>query len=291
MIELKSILCPVDFFPASEHALRYSMALAENYESRLTILHVVSPVMPSSYEFTVDTGDLVAAFKEHALEKVAEMKSEAGRRQISVKTFVRVGDVEETLRNAVVETKADLVVMGTHGRHGFERWFLGSVTERFLRRSMVPVLSMSEAAAESPVPPNVGRVLVTTDFTEGTADAMNFAFAIAQEAPAHVTLLHVVEQPPERARSSEEIAGILREHLDSMVPPQVRDWCTVEAEVRIGTPYQRILAMAEEDNADLIVMNIHGKGLFDRAVMGSTAERVIRGAPCPVLAIPAPEPQ
>jgi nucleotide-binding universal stress UspA family protein len=148
---------------------------------------------------------------------------------------------------------------------------------------------MSEAATGAPVPPNIGRILVTTDFTEGTAGAMNLAFGIAQEAPAHVTLLHVVEQPPERAQSAEEIAGILREHLDSMVPPQVRDWCTVEAEVRIGTPYQRILAMAEEDKADLIVMNIHGKGLFDRAVMGSTAERVIRGAHCPVLAIPAPE--
>jgi nucleotide-binding universal stress UspA family protein len=289
MIELKSILCPVDFFPASEHALRYAMALAENYKSRLSVLHVVSPVMPSSYEFTVDTGDLVAAFKEHALERVAEMKSEAARRQIAAETFVRVGDVEETLRNAVVETKADLVVMGTHGRRGFERWFLGSVTERFLRRSTVPVLSMAETAVNTPVPPNVGRILVTTDFSGGAADAMNFAFAIAQEAPAHVTLLHVVEQPPERAQSAEEIAGILREHLDSMVPPGVRDWCTVEADVRIGTPYQRILAVASEDHADLIVMNIHGKGLIDRAVMGSTAERVIRGAECPVLSIPAPD--
>jgi nucleotide-binding universal stress UspA family protein len=60
----------------------------------------------------------------------------------------------------------------------------------------------------------------------------------------------------------------------------------VKAEVVIGTPYQRILAVAHEEHADIIVMNIHGKGMLERALMGTTAERVLRAAECPVLAIP-----
>ena len=84
----------------------------------------------------------------------------------------------------------------------------------------------------------------------------------------------------------EGVRKILEEHLESMIPAEARNWCKISARVEIGTPYQRILAVAEETNVDLIVMNIHGIGFWERAVMGATAERVLRAAECPVLAIP-----
>ncbi len=119
---------------------------------------------------------------------------------------------------------------------------------------------------------------------------MAYAFALAQEAPAQVTLLHVVQQPPERSESAEGVAEVLEEHLAGMVPDEVRNWCNVRALVKIGTSYQRILSIAEETGVDLVVMNIHGKGMLDRALMGATAERVLRGAQCPVLSVPATAP-
>ena len=100
---------------------------------------------------------------------------------------------------------------------------------------------MSDVKGEVPVPPDLKRILVTTDFSEGTGTAMDFALALAQEAPAEITLLHVLEQPPETKGSLEEVAAILEEHLDSMVPDEVRNWCTVKSEVKIGASYRRIL--------------------------------------------------
>jgi nucleotide-binding universal stress UspA family protein len=286
MIQIKNVLCPIDFFPASERALEYSIGLASNYGATLHLLHVVSPVLPTSYEFSINTADLVETFKKQATERVTEIESSAKAKGVTVRTAVRIGDIDQELQTSIEETEADLVVMGTHGRRGFERWFLGSVTERLLRHSPVPVLTMSDLDHAIAVPPDLERILVTTDFSDGTSAAMDYALALAQEAPAEIKLLHVVEQPPERKGSVEGIAGILEEHLDSMVPDAVRNWCTVSAEVKIGLPYQRILAAAEETKADLLVMNIHGKGIFERALLGATAERVLRGAECPVLAIP-----
>ena len=74
--------------------------------------------------------------------------------------------------------------------------------------------------------------------------------------------------------------------LERLVPAEARKWCTIETQVETGVPYLQILTIAEKNRADMVVMNIHGKGMLERALLGSTAERVIRGAPCPVLAIP-----
>lgn len=287
MIEFKNVLCPVDFFSASQRALEYSMGVARNYGARLHILHVVSPVMPTSYEFSLNTADLLREFERQSIERVEKMKTDAVRTGVQVETAVRVGDIDEELKTAIAESKADIVIMGTHGRRGFERWFLGSVTERLLRHCPVPVLTLSDSDKPLRVPPDIQKILVTTDFSEGTSTAMAYALALAQEAPAEVVLLHVVQQPPERKEPAEGIASILEEHLSSMVSQDVRDWCDVRAHVEIGTPYQRILDLAEEMAVDLIVMNIHGKGMLDRALMGATAERVLRATQCPVLAVPA----
>lgn len=286
MMKLEHILCPVDFFPASERAFDYALALAANYGADLHLLHVVSAVTPTSYEFQLNTAEVVEQLKAHAEVKMEELARAGRARGVRIHPDTRIGDIHDSLRHAVDEYRADLVVMGTHGRRGFERWFLGSVTERLLRQCPAPILTISHTEAEIRVPPNVEKVLVTTDFSEGTSRAMDFAFAIAQEAPAEVTLLHVMQQPPEGREPLEGIRKILEEHLDSMVPPEVRNWCRVASRVEIGTPYQRILAVAEETGVDLVVMNIHGIGLWERAVMGATAERVLRAVECPLLAIP-----
>jgi nucleotide-binding universal stress UspA family protein len=287
MIHFKNVLCPVDFFPASQRALEYSMGVAKNYQARLHILHVVSPVMPTSYEFSLNTADLLRTFEQQSMERVEQLKTDALSAGVTTETYVRVGDIDEELKRVIHESDADLVVMGTHGRRGFERWFLGSVTERLLRHCAVPVLTLSDLGTPIRVPPDINKILVTTDFSEGTSTAMSYALALAQEAPSEVVLLHVVQQPPERREPAEGIATILEEHLSSMVSDDVRNWCDVRAHVEVGTPYQRILALAEEIGVDLIVMNIHGKGMLDRALMGATAERVLRAAQCPVLAVPA----
>src|SRR5207344_2353311 len=110
---------------------------------------------------------------------------------IDVETVVRSGDVSNKIDAEILADKPDLVVMGTHGRRGFERWIIGSTTERLIRRSPVPVLTLSAAARGGF---RFRRILVTTDFSRGTVNALDYAFSIARENRAGITLLHVLEE-------------------------------------------------------------------------------------------------
>src|SRR6059036_4105027 len=78
----------------------------------------------------------------------------------------------------------------------------------------------------------------------------------------------------------------VRKQLADLVPAEAKDWCDIKTRVETGAPYRIILRILEDEKIDLLVMNIHGKGMLDRALLGSTAERVVRAAPCPVMLIP-----
>src|SRR5262249_5876725 len=129
--------------------------------------------------------------------------------------------------------KSDLVTMGTHGRRGFERWIIGSITERLLRRSPAPVLALSSTVKGAS---RVRRILVTTDFSKGTVNALNYAFSIAKENHAAVTLLHVLEG--NRALISEvyrrRLVRNVEKRLLSLVPADVRETCDVDIRVEAG---------------------------------------------------------
>ena len=81
------------------------------------------------------------------------------------------------------------------------------------------------------------------------------------------------------------IQGVQKQ-LEDLVPEEAKTWCDVDTRVETGVPYRIILRTLEDEKIDLLVMNIHGKGMLDRALLGSTAERVVRVASCPVMLIP-----
>ena len=287
MIRIQSILCPVDFFPASRRALDYAIALARNYEAKLYILHVISTVIPSAYEYSITTAELTRSMEKTSRPEMEEMEKRATQAGVDAKIEVRTGDVRDEIKTAINRTGAGMVIMGTHGRRGFDRWFMGSTTESLLRHVPVPLLMIS-APKPFKAPPEIKRILVTTDFSEGTPDVLAYAFSIAQESQAKITLLHVINDVDADVSGpyrDSRIKGI-RTQLEKLVPPEARDWCEVTTRVERGRPFRRILEITKRDKIDLVAMNVHGKGMLDRALLGSTAERVIRGAPCPVLAVP-----
>jgi nucleotide-binding universal stress UspA family protein len=149
-------------------------------------------------------------------------------------------------------------------------------------------LTISDVGEKSFNAPRFRRILVTTDFSEGTVDALAHAFSVAQENESQVTLLHVLHdvtaELSDKYRAS-LIDGI-RKQLDGMIPAEARNWCDIVSKVEMGVPYRIILRMLADLKIDLLVMNIHGKGMLDRALLGSTAERVVRAASCPVMMIP-----
>ncbi len=286
MISIHKILCPVDFFPASDKAVNYAAGLAEKYDATIYLLHAVTPVVPMAYEYPIDTVAIARSMEEASKDEMKKLAAKLKTRGVNAESRIQVGAVHDVIKRAISVVKPDLIAMGTHGRTGIDRWFLGSETEWLMRHTPVPVLTIS--AKERLREPLFRKILVTTDFSEGTAAALEYAFSIAQENESRITLLHVVNDiamDVSRKYRDSIIDGI-ETKLENMVPQEARDWCDIRTKVEVGHPYRLIERTLEKEKPDLLVMNIHGKGMLDRALLGSTAERVVRAAKCPVLLIP-----
>jgi len=287
MITIETILCPVDFFAASDAAVRYAAGLAGAYGARIHLLHVVNVVPVTAYEYAMDTTHIMKSMEASAEEEMVKLAATVRKAGINVGSQIRTGDVYEEIKQSIEDVKPHMVVMGTHGRRGVERWFMGSTTERLLRHSPVPVITIT-ATGEKAEGPRFRRILVTTDFSEGTSDALAYAFSVAQENESQITLLHVVHDAAAdvSGKYRESLVQGVQKQLDDLVPTEAKAWCDVSTDVEIGVPYRIIVRMLEDEKIDLLVMNIHGKGMLDRALLGSTDERVVRVAPCSVMLIP-----
>ncbi len=288
MISINKILCPVDFFPASDAAVHYATSLAANYEATVHLLHVVTPFIPTGYELAPDMTDVLETMKETSARQLSAVAARVTDAGVAMQSEILVGDAYDEIKRAIEAIKPDLVVMGTHGRRGVERWFMGSTTEKLLRHSPVPLLTIATPGEKPVTAPRFHRILVTTDFSEGTPDALAYAFSVAQENEAEIMLLHVVHDVAAdlSGKYREPLIKGIQKQLEDSIPPEARTWCEVSTRVETGLPYRVILRIIEDQKIDLLVMNIHGKGVLDRALLGSNAERVVRAASCPVMLIP-----
>lgn len=286
MISINRILCPVDFFPASDKAVSYAAGLATIYGAKVYLLHAVTPSIPTAYEFPMNTVAITKSMEEASAREMKKLEAKLKSKGVKVETLIRTGAVHDVIQRAISRVKPDLIAMGTHGRTGINRWFLGSETEWLMRHSPVPVLALSPK--DRLREPAFRRILVTTDFSEGTADALEYAFSIAQENESRITLLHVINDiaMDVSRRYRDSIIHGVENKLEVLVPEEARQWCEIRTKVDVGHPYRLIERTLETDKPDLLVMNIHGKGMLDRALLGSTAERIVRSAKCPVLLIP-----
>ena len=300
MIAINQILCPIDFSDASRHALHHAVALAKWYRSALTLLHVHQPIaVPAGPPEVMPVMVMTRGQHEQLL---AALRSAVGT-AVGESVLAHVDVVEGAAVREIIEcankTAADLIVMGTHGASGFERLVLGSVTEKVLRKSSCPVLTVPPRAPDwAPVPPFFKRILCAVDFSDCSMRALKYATSLAEEADACLTVAHVFELEgalPESWRETltppsirDELIAIeqaRRETLASAVPESARAFCRVETILASGTPYREILRLATQKQSELIVLGIHGRNAADLLFFGSTANHVVRGALCPVLTI------
>src|SRR6516165_6209610 len=249
MISITKILCPVDFFPASDAAVTYAVGLAANYDARIHLLHVITPLLPTAYEYAIDTVEIMKSLEKNAADEMSVIVGRAKDAGVRADTEIRIGDVYDEIKRTIEGEKPELLVMGTHGRRGVERWFMGSTTEKMLRHSPVPMLTISATGEKVSTAPRFRRILVTTDFSDGTSDALAYAFSVAQENDARITLLHVIHD------ASADVSGKYRhsliqgveKQLADLVPPEARNWCDVVTCVATGVPYRIILRTLEDE--------------------------------------------
>jgi nucleotide-binding universal stress UspA family protein len=217
-------------------------------------------------------------------------------------TIVKAGDTRSELLGIVEDREVDLVVMGTRGRSYIQRLLLGSVTERLLRKVHTPILTVShldpEKAIHSPGLVPLRRILYATDLAEGSEEGLEFSIRLARGLDANLMVAHVVQFADAALHGldaaafmpeySDEIRGQAEERLDRMVALVSDGRVPISTILADGVPYETIDRLAVEHNADLIVINLQNKGRLERAMLGTTAERVIRTATVPVLSLPLP---
>jgi len=291
---LTHIVCPVDFSDASRHAIDQATVVAGYYHSRITALHVL----------TSSSSDILATATEDAARigalrpRIAEDFACATSQGIAVDILIEPGHPADVILERAASARAGLIVMGTHGTSGFQHLVLGSVTEKVLRKATCPVLTVpARARATSQLP--FTRLLCAVDFSDSSLEAVRAAVSLAEGADATLTLIHVLEWPWEEppAPSIEELpreqAAALAEfrryleksactRLESLVPDTMQ---TPRLRIRIenGKPHREILHAAAEERSDLIVLGVRGRNPVDLALLGSTANQVVRRATCPVM--------
>lgn len=297
MININRILVPCDFSDFSARAIEHARALAHWYDAEITVLFAM-PLLTSVEALPVGLGPVAA--RPVSIEAVrAELEkfvASAGHDGVSCDCVVAEGNPVDQILNRARLLPADLLVMGTHGRSGFERWVLGSVTEKVLRKARAPVLTVSHHTLQMPEGgrPPFSRILCATDFSESSLRALEYALSLAQEGYAQISLLHVIESLPDarplppgfdlklyRDTIEEETA----ERLRTAVPANAPDWCRPQTRLTHGKAHEEILRVAQEERSNLIVMGVQGRTALDLMLFGSNTGHVIRGSTCPVLTI------
>lgn len=298
------ILLPTDFSACADHALTHAAEVADRFEARLHILHVVNELDPDWYGIT-DAQEravkLRAQIREAAQQRLHAM---APDRDIETTVSLQLSfDVADSIREYVDEREIDLVVMGTHGRKGLDRLMLGNVADKMVRHAPCPVMTVREEVPWAGAGEDAAfqDVLAPIDFSEYSKSALRTSkvFANAYDARLHLLFVAeqrmvptfsdtgipgvgVVEMDPEIVKNAERALEQLNERVGG---PTVKS----RYHVREGTVSEDIVDLAETQGVDLIVMATRGLTGVTRYLLGSNTERVVRVAPCPVLSIPASE--
>ncbi len=293
-LNVQKILTTTDFSDDSRAGVRYAAALAEKLNADVALLHVVEPRSWMDRLEARKDSELVA-LAQAQLAKLA--KREVGG-DVTVTSSVCTGKPFHEITTAASEGAADLIVIATHGYTGVERILLGSTAERVVRHAPCPVLivptqELPKRAGKTP-PFTLKKILVPIDFSNLSKDALPYAVLLAGHYGAELVLLHIAEKFPidyllGRGLMNETIAPMIKQAEADLgrIAEDLSKATRVNATavVREGRPFEAICATAKTGGADLIVVTTHGYTGLKHAWLGSTAERVVRHAPCPVLVV------
>jgi len=292
MLQIERILCPVDFSESSATAYDYAQSLARHYQAKLFLEHVVDFILPS-YAYYAPSSYLDEIYREmcaEGREQLQDFVKTHTRNGVQPECLVYEGAVTDSILAFAEAQKVDLIVMGTHGLKGLDRFNLGSVADKVLRKARCPVLVVrkpahdcaSSGSAQGPI--QLRKIVFCTDFSDPSHRALEYALSAAAEYDAELTLLHVLENIPSSA-SIEEAIAMATKQLDKLIPPEGLEAARIKTMVRIGKAYQQIIEFSLEIQADLLIMAVRGRSASNLAVFGSTTYRVIQLGSCPVLAV------
>ncbi|WP_247003836.1 universal stress protein [Halosolutus gelatinilyticus] len=257
------------------------LEIADEWDATISLLYVADTNESSQTRLGTEVVDVLEQEGEEIVSNARERVAERG---VSVTTDIVQGIPHEAIVQYAATHDADLVVMGTHGRDGLERYVLGSVAERVVNRATIPVLTVRAADDVTTNYPYTA-VLVPTVGSDHAMAALQRGADVANRNNATVHLLSVLEEPilglgNDRSDRDERVRELLEEATSTVQNAGVDDVVTA---VKSGSVPREIASYADSEGIDLIVMGTHGRTGIDQHLLGSITERVLRTASVPVL--------
>jgi nucleotide-binding universal stress UspA family protein len=291
MSKVNNVLVAIDFSDGSRAALEYAAGLARRFGARLTALHVTPPyVTYDPLPAFASPAPLDPERQRRTQEDLRRFVTPPGSEHPLAEVLVRDGDPADEILAHAASSGVDLIVLGTHGRRGFERWILGSVTERVARKADRSVLAVPAAARAAAF----ARVLCGLDLSESSAETLEQAAAIAQALSAGLIVLYVADgshwyEPwpisgVDVEAERQAVTNSARERLGELIARHVPKSTSVEVQVAFGRAQREIERVAGE-GADLVVLGASSSRDVDRFFFGSTAQHVLRAGVSPLLLV------
>jgi len=268
----RKVLVPTDMSAASESALKYARYFHERFGSELLVIHAHHFELPA-YFSSGPKEDIKRELKREA-KAAKDYVGKQAEPILGVLPDVEV--IENTPVEAILDashaSNAELIVMGMHGHRGWERLWMGSVTEQVIRRSKIPVLAVSSAPSQAPI----RRILCPANPSDTGKQALEYAAKISRAFDANLTVLHVVEQ------GDEPLACPL-------VDEPIKNSCNVE-EIKLNGNAAKTIAEASNSlKPDLIVMGAEHKSAVMGEFFSTTTSSVMQLGVGPLMVVPKKE--
>jgi universal stress protein A len=297
-MQIRRVLVPVDFSPQSTLAVNNGIALARRFRAKLTLLHVVEPPGAILYTLHLYTAPAQAdqaemERMEQAEKKLPQLVSPEDQDDLDISFIVRFGEAEHVIKTVAAEEHSDVVVMGTQGRSILGRLFIGSVALGLLRTLGIPVFTVCHVSR----PLEFRRILFATDFKPNSDKGLQIAFDMATQTGATLIVAHTMDKRPSMTYETPEVHELFDEQrtedlththkmFDEFKAEATRRGMSLECVLAEGDAPETLVRIANENEADFIILGLRKQGAVARALVGSVAEPVIRAAHVPVFSIP-----
>jgi nucleotide-binding universal stress UspA family protein len=290
--KLERILAATDFSSTANAGVDWAIELALAHDARIDLVHAL--LVPSrATDFVPSPPDFTEALQEAASGRLNEITIKVREMGVEVSAELKLGVPSQVIIEAATQQDADLVVIGTRGLSGLRHLLLGSTAERVVQHAHCPVLTVHPGDADKHRP--LDTILVPTDFSKDAETAYFAALnLLGRQSSTKVVLLHVYHLPyeytaygtiPTSLDYFRDVEGAAEERLITLAEEIRKQGFQVETLAREGFPPEVILGEAQTAGADLIAMGTHGRTGLAHLVLGSTAERVVQRADCPVLTV------
>jgi nucleotide-binding universal stress UspA family protein len=283
-LRFRSILIATDCSPASATAVRLGARLAKQFHAKLFLLHAVMPELygvampgPGPELALLNISSARQELHKYAL-RIPELRTTAHNE------IVFLGSAVDGIESAGKSHDIDLLVLGTHGRHGLEKLVIGSVAEWAIGRLPYPVLVAGPACDQSFRP--FRSIVLGTDLADQSLHAARYAGSLAAEYQASLTIANVRQAVNSAEEQASDEQSAIRK-LRALLPSECEDSCTVKFDLRTGAIASEILQSARENKANLIVLGAPRRAPLADHLPRTKLSEVIREAHCPVLLVPA----